>query len=250
MHSIFNRRVLPRAACAASLMLAACNDGNTMGNASAAPAGVGKQASYMLVTRTRPENPEVYLKTIRAAYAFCAEVARHTGLEVSPFPTVPADYLQERTVYASDGKRHMLRRIRDDIDIRKMSPEHGCKASLSNTWSTGLTIGDRERTGERDIDGQVHFGELPVNPEEAVRPSLLAIHTQPKRVNGVPLKCSAEGGCIVDPAVVVVKLGYSPVTAAMRVENMPLYGTVITEPVSLTVGTPLDPAVFSVEKGD
>lgn len=72
----------------------------------------------------------MYLNTMRSAYAVCAEVARHAGRKVIPFPEVPADFLQERTVHASDGKRTMLRTIWHTIDIRKMSPEQGAR----RTW--------------------------------------------------------------------------------------------------------------------
>lgn len=249
---------LQRAACAAVLMLiaAGCSKGNAAGVAAPAAdtADTGpavKSTSYVLVTQVRPESPEKYRPQIRAFYELCAGVAKGMHKHVLPYPTLPSDFVAERTTYASDGKRTMLRTVSYDLNTEKMRPEHGCEVSIQKAWSTGLIANGQLRSGDLDPHGQFHTSSGEAPPPESPRASRLAMYTVSKQANGVALKCDAEDTCIVDPAVALVARGRHPVLAASRNDDTATYGTVlIREPVSLTVGKPIAPAVFAVEKGE
>ena len=246
----------PRAACAIVLMLtiAGCGKGNAAGGPSSPTDGdahAAKTDGYILVTHTRPEAPENYFHRERLAYTACVAVAKQLHHAVVPFPALPPDFVTERTTYASDGKRTMVREVKFDLDPRKMVPESSCELRLAKTWTTGLTGSGEVRSGGVDQDGQVRVVTTEAPPAEPVRASLLASRTVSKRINGVPLKCNTGGDCIVDPAVTVVAQGVRPVLAAYRIDDPATYGTaLIVEPVSLTVGKPTDPAMFAVEKGE
>jgi hypothetical protein len=246
---------LRRAACAAVLMLAAagCSKGNAAG--SAAPAadagGAAKSGGYVLITRLRPEAPEKFRPQVRAAYVTCADLAKMAHRQVVPFPVLPPDFVTERTTYASDGKRTMVRTVSYDFDPQEMTPDHACEVRIKKGWNTGLIAGGQLRSGSVDEHGQVHVGSGEAPPPESPRASRMAMYTASKRINGTPLKCSADDNCIVDPAVALVAQGRQPVLAAYRNDDPATYGTaLIREPVSLTVGKPIDPAVFDVEKGE
>lgn len=245
-----------RAACAAVLMLAAagCSKGNAASGTAADAANAGadaKSASYVLVTRLRPEAPEKFFPKMRAGYELCVGVAKDMHRQVVPYPTLPSDFVNERTTYASDGKRTMVRTVSYDLNTEKMRPEQACEVRIQKTWSTSLMADGQLRRGDLDEHGQLHSGSAEAPPAETPRASRLANYTASKRINGVALKCSADDTCIVDPAVVLVAQGRRPVVAASRNDDPARYGTaLIREPVSLTVGKPIDPAVFAVEKGE
>jgi len=249
-----NSWLLSRAACSTVLILTlvGCDNSAAAGGAGFEPVAAGaKVTNYVLVIRMRPEAPEKYFRQARAAYAVCTAIAKQIKHEVTPFPVLKQDFFTERTTYASDGELTMVRRISYDLDVRNMTPENGCELRLVKLWSTGLTGKGKVRSGDLDMDGQVHLVEAEAPPDEPVRASLLASRPQSKRINDVPLKCTVEGDCIVDPTVALVKQGFRPVLAGYRVDDIAAHGTaLIVEPISLTVGKPIDPAIFSVEKGE
>lgn len=254
MQLSLNIRLLPHAVCVTTLMLSVigCNNSNAAAGTKPvfAPDGV-KVTNYVLVTRTRPEVPGKYFPQARWAYGICAALAKQAKHEVIPFPVLGSDFVMERITYASDGKRTMVRKISYDLDPRKMKPELGCEIRITKRWNTAMTSDGQERSAQLDEDGQLHLSTIEATPEEPVRASRLALYTQSKHINGVPLKCTVDSSCIVDPTVVLVKEGYRPVSAAYRNDDVATHGTaLIVEPVSLTVGKPIDPAIFSVEKGE
>lgn len=253
MQLSLNGKPLQRTACALILMLAAagCGKGNAAGGVAATPDGAATSASYVLVTRLRPEAPEKFRPQIRAIYDLCAGVAKGMHIQVLPYPTLPPDFVAERKTYASDGKRTMLRTVSYDLNTEKMRPEHGCEVSIQKAWSTGLIANGQLHSGDMDPHGQYYTSTGEAPPPESPRASQLAMYTEPKQINGVSLKCGVDHACIVDPAVAVVAEGLRPVLAASRIDNTATFGTaMIREPVSLTVGKPIDPAVFAVEKGE
>jgi hypothetical protein len=255
MESSSNKGCFRHRACAAALLLAAlgCSTGNAAGatTPAVATAGVGTSTSYVLVTRLRPEAPEKYRPQVRAAYVTCMELAKLAHLKAMPFPVLPPDFVAERTTYASDGRRTMVRTVSYDFDPQAMTPDHACEVRIEKYWNTGLIADGQLRFASVDEHGQAHAGSSEAPPPESPRASRLAMYTQSKRINGVALKCSADHNCIVDPAVVLVAQGRQPVLAAYRNDDTATYGTaLIREPVSLTVGKPIDPAVFDVKKGE
>lgn len=228
-----------------ALLLAACNS-----DAAAPPAVAGAlKKSYVLVTQIRPESLEKFTQVQRAGYALCVAVAQTRHEAVKPFPALPQDFVQTRTTYADDGKREVRRE-----ELFWLEQSHGdgaslngCETRLNRSITIFVTSGGQQRTLETGADGKVVAGEpVPVNAEP-VRASLVAMHTVPRTINGVQLKCTPENKCIVDPALVLVAESWRPVTASLRMENMPTVGTLIIEPVSLVVGKPLDPALFLPE---
>jgi len=244
---------LARVVCAAALMagVSACNKGNAAGAGGAADSrSGGKAGSYGLVTQTRPEAPEKYFPHERRAYALCAEVAQHTNAPVKPFPVLPPDFVSERSTYASDGSRTVVRKVMYTLD-GEATPENGCELRLARSARTDVVSNGQQRSADQAPDGQVYMEETEAPPKEPVRASRLAAYATAKRVNGVALKCSTDGVCIVDPDLILVADGPRPVQAASRIDDARTHGTVlVTEPVSLAVGKPVDPALFSLEKGN
>ncbi|MFC3457505.1 hypothetical protein [Massilia haematophila] len=231
--------------------LAGCGKGNAAGGAdSTAPArkpGAGK-GSYVLVTQLRPESPEKFFPMERRAYALCAGLAQGKNLPVKPFPPMPSDFAWERSTYASDGERSVNRKLVHSLDLRKMKPESGCEVSLDSQLTVALTSEGQERMANQDEDGNMLLSDPEPASEEAVRPSLLASFTQPRRINGVPLKCDAANACIVDPTVALVANGVRPVQASYRTDDPKTYGSaLVQEPVSLSVGKPVSQELFSLE---
>lgn len=224
--------------------LPACSDGNAAG-ASAAGSGKG---SYVLVTQVRPETPEKSFPAARWGYKLCQAAARQMKVAVKPFPALPAGFVSERTTYASDGKRSMVRKVSYLID-GQATPDAGCAMRLASVTTASVIEGGRERSADTDKDGKVHVDEVEAAPPEPVRASSLEDRTQARRVNGVPLKCGSDGACIVDPDVVLVAQGRRPVQVSYRIDDPRTHGSaLVVEPVSLTVGKPVDPALFVLEK--
>lgn len=222
---------------AAALLLSPCSHGHAA------------SASYVLVTQTRPESPDKFFVHERSGYALCAAVARNQNIAVKPFPVLPPDFVSKRTTYASDGKRTVFREVAWKIDSRKGQAQQGCEMRLASESTTAVTSDGQERIADQREDGKVHVGTAQPAPQEPVRASLLGLYTVPKTVRGVALKCSASGSCIVDPALALVAHGVRPAQAASRIDDTRTYGTaLILEPVSLTVGKPVDPSLFVLEK--
>lgn len=256
MQSSFTWSFLFRAACgtASVLVVSACNNGTASGGTPgkagpAATPATANAAGYMLVMQTRPEEPEKSFPHERALYKACVAVAGRSNMPVKPFPTLPPNFVRERRTYASDGARTMVRKVAYYLDMRKASPQEGCELRLAGGWDASLTSEGQQRSAGTDEDGNVHLVAPEPVLEEPVRASLLASYTIPKRINAVPLKCSVEQICTIDPAVAVVAEGSRPVQVAFRIDDPRTYGTaLITEPVSFRVGRPVDPAVFSLER--
>ena len=246
---------LPTCGAAAMLMaplvliLAACNEGNAARGATGAAASPGTASgSYVLVTQTRPEAPEKFFPHERNLYALCAALASKQNIAVKPFPTLPPGFVSDRKTYASDGKRIVYREVGYTIDARKAEAKDGCDMRLISQSRVALISDGQERTADQDEDGKVATGEAQPAVKEPVRASLLDSYTVAKSANGVKLKCNADGSCIVDPALAVVARGVRPVQVAWRNDDVRTYGTaLILEPVSLTVGKPVDGALFALE---
>lgn len=245
-----------RAVCALTVVLGvcACSKGSAAGDGdSAAAPGAGTAdaggagAGYVLQTQMRPEAPAKYFAAERGFHEACVALAKGLNLAVKPFPEVPADFVAERHTYASDGRRFTHRDIRYFADTRKMKPESACEVRLASQWRTSVVSDGQVRQAAQDEDGRVEVSEPQPAPDEPVRASLLASRTLAKRINGVPLKCN-DDSCIVDPAVVVAAEGTRPIQVAYRDNNVGTYGTaLIVEPMSLSVGKPADPALFSLD---
>jgi hypothetical protein len=228
-------------ALAMLLALAACSDGNAARSALPAP------GSYVLVTQSRPASVEKFFARQRGLYDTCVTVASLHDTVAAPFPVLPRDLVDWRATYASDGQRMVVREVMYGLDFDEETPAAACAMRLSSRLSVTVTSQGREQTSDVDGRGKVHVGAPRPAGLEPMRAARLARYTAPMIVNGVPLKCSAEESCIVDPAVVLVAQGPLPVQAASRDDAEEGYGTVlILEPVSLAVGQPVDPALFEL----
>jgi hypothetical protein len=241
----------PLASAVVVLMaLAACSDGKagSAGSATASPVAADGGASYQLVTQVRPENPGKAFPLERAAYEVCADAARAKNLPVKPLPQLPADFVTTRTTYASDGKQRLFREVKYKLSMANSGPENGCQMRVVSASSSELARSGKARIAEVNEEGALVVTDNRPADTEPVSQSKLAGYTLAKVINGVPLKCKAEA-CIVDPAQTVIALGKRPVIAADRLDEVRSFGTVlVTEPVSLSVGKPIDPAVFVQEK--
>ncbi len=230
---------------ATGLFLAACSNGDAAQPAKEAAAS----KSYVLVTQTRPESLEKFVAVQRAVYDLCVATARLLHEPVKPFTTLAPDFVQTRTTYADDGSREVRREEMFVLENLHGDGKtlNGCATRLNRSVTVVVTSGGQQRALQMDKDGKVVADDpVPVRAEP-VRASLVAMHTIPRTISGVQLKCTPANKCIVDPALVLVAEGWRPVTASLRMENMPTTGTLIIEPVSLVVGKPLDPALFLPE---
>lgn len=210
----------------------------------AAPPGkaAAQQKSYVLVVQVRPESPEKYFAVERSVYDLCVEGAKRLHEAVKPFPTVPRDFVERRETYASDGQRDVKREVVFTMEVVPGAPDklNGCAWRIISTQSIDVTSGGQVQHSFIDHDGTVTIEAPQPVMAEPFRTALVALHTRPKVINGVPLKCSDTDACIVDPALVLVKEEFRPVTVSMRLGLK----TLVLEPVSLVVGKPVDPALF------
>jgi hypothetical protein len=223
------------------LVLAACSNGNAARSIPAAP------GSYVLVTQSRPASAEKFFARQRGLYDMCVAVASLTDTVAQPFPVLPRDFVDWRTTYASDGQRVVVREVMYGLDFDEGAAAGTCAMRLSSRLSVTVTSHGREQTSDVDARGRVHIAAPRPTLLDPMRAARLARYTAPMMVNGVPLKCSQDDRCIVDPAVVLVAQGPLPVQASSRDDAEEGYGTVvIVEPVSLAVGQPVDPALFEI----
>jgi len=231
------------------LLLPGCNNGNAAGGRSSeGGAASTKTGAYVLVTQVRPEVPEKFFVSERHAHEVCATVARHQNRPVKPFPTLPADFVYERNTHASDGVRTMSRKVISVADTRNMSIDTGCEVRLATQGKHSVVSNGEEREAGWNEDGKVEISEPTPIGAEPVRASLLASYATPKRVHGVPLKCDAQGDCIIDSLVALVAEGVRPVVAVSRIDDVRTFGTVlVNEPVSFSTGKATDPTLFSLE---
>lgn len=223
------------------LALAACSNGNAARTTPAAP------GSYVLVTQSRPASAEQFFARQRGLYDTCVAVASLGDTVAQPFPELPRDFVDWRTTYASDGQRVVVREVMYGLDFDEGAAAGTCAMRLSSRLSVTVTSQGREQTSDVDARGKVSIGASRPALLDPMRAARLARYTAPMIVNGVPLKCSQDDSCIVDPAVVLVAQGPLPVQASSRDDAEEGYGTVvIVEPVSLAVGEPVDPALFGI----
>lgn len=235
-----------------TLALAACSDGKAGAGASVPPTvpGTNGGAVYHLVTQVRPESLDKYFARLRALHKMCATAAGDLHVTVKPFPQVPNDFVAARNIYASDGKRTVSKEIKWTTDDSKFSPEMGCEMKFTTLWKSAVVENGKERMADfNDEQGLVVHEEQRHDPQ-ALTQARLDMYAKQKTVNGVQLKCSSDDICIVDPALAVIKEGRSPVHASERIRDGGANGSVLVlEPVSLTVGAPVDPQLFKQENG-
>lgn len=226
------------------LALAGCNQGNA---AHAAIPGTGAVATgnYVLVTQRRPESPEKFFARQRNMHALCVQVATRRGITPKPFPAVPDDFVQTRNTYASDGRRIVMREVLYALDFLPGQAGDACAMRLSSSTNMSILANGQLQSTHVDEDGAVHTDEPQPIVAEAVNPMFMAPYKVGKIVNRVPLKCDGASICIIDPAVALVAEGSYPVQASSRIDDVATYGTaLILEPVSLSVGAAVDPALF------
>lgn len=238
---LFNRIGLLLASTCALLPLAACSDGSARPAAAAAsvPATAAASAhSYYLVTQVRPENVEKLFQRERGVHQMCVAGAKLKKIAAQPFPALPPDFVLQRHIHASDGKQTFSKEIQFKIDGAEV--EQGCAYKISSIASSEIARDGKSRRTEQDEQGVLSTGEERPDSTEPVSRAKLDRYTEAKVIKGVQLKCQGTD-CIVDPSLVVIGFGRRPVVAASRMDDTSLFGTaLITEPVSLTVGKPID----------
>lgn len=243
------RAIAGAAGLYAWVALAACSDGGAHA-AAGAPASAAASAnpnSYYLVTQVRPENLQKVFSSARWAYGVCVAAAKLKKMPVQPFPTLPADFVVTRNIYASDGKHKFIKQI--DFKIDDSGIDKGCDLKVISSATSEIAQDGKSRITEQNEKGVLTTGpEMPANTEP-VSQSKLDRYTEAKVVKGVQLKCKGAD-CIVDPALALIARGRRPVLAASRLDDATLYGTaLLTEPVSLVLGKPIDVSEFKQETG-
>lgn len=203
--------------------------------------------SYFLVTQMRPENLKKVFQRERGVHQMCTAGAKLKNISVKPFPTLPPDFVMERRIYASDGKRTFYKETHFKVD--GASVEQGCAYKVTSTATSDIAQGGKARRTEQDELGALTTGDEMPDTTEPVSKSKLDRYTEAKVMKGVQLKCQGAD-CIVDPSLVVIALGRRPVVVVSRMDDESLFGTaLITEPVSLTVGKPFDLSEFKQQSG-
>lgn len=230
------------------LALGACNDGKAARDA-APPGGIATPANYVLVTQFRPEQPEKFFEFFRASYDLCAAAANVSHIAVKPFPALPKDLILGRKTYASDGKRVVLRETASSVDFVKDNHKNDCEMRMTSHTNVSVISEGLDHKSFRDEDGKVTVDVPEPYDIPPLDTSALSRFTTARTVNGVNLKCNSLQLCIVDPALAVVRLSGEPAEAYTRVEGAGFGQTaMLTEPVSLVVGKPVDPALFALDK--
>lgn len=214
-----------------------------LGGGDTVAAGGGK--SYHLVTQTRPEHLERYFALARGAYNLCVENAKALRLPFKPFPVIPADFVTERYVYISDGKRFSLEETQFTLDYDEMAHTTGCGAQLESRAERTVFTNGKSVTSYRDRNGVVSVDQVQPSSRDPASAGILALYSVPKTVKGVALKCHPDNSCIVDPALVLINLGRHPVAVISRMDEKNFGISMLTELVSLTVGNPVDPSSFT-----
>lgn len=210
--------------------------------------------AFEVVTVTRPESIDAFLKVYRQMYKTCAFTREVKKLPPPPPMLVPpADYISERKTYISDGKAYLVKEEYFTYQVNFEEPSISCETSLEKTSNTTLMrdgkayIADIDATGRRNSEP----------PEEWAAPGdegKEKIYTLLKSVKGYAVKCMPPLPnseklltelCIADMKPGTLGIGGEPIIVSSRVTSAePVLGPVLTEPVSIKVGGKIDTTAF------
>ena len=186
----------------------------------------------------------------RGLYDMCVANASLQHKAVQPYPSLPADHLQERTVYASDGKNYVQDRTTYTVDVEGTQVDTGCLVKHTKfreivRYSNGMQeVVHVDGKGERIVQPAV---EAPHEPDQDI-----SDHSVRRTENGIALKCLPpdhvviqsgllSASCAVDAGGGKTLLDYAgkPVMAYGRETlSEKMFGTAsVYVPVSLRLGS-------------
>jgi hypothetical protein len=226
------------AALAMFVTLAAC--GRQTVDAAANP--------YEIVTQTRPESLEAYIKMFRPAYDGCALVRAAQKLPPPPpLIALPADFVMKRSTYLSSGSAYLIRHE----EFSLVTEEESCKTRIGSIMTEtvvreGKISGQmRERGGPAEVDAPTTWVR---NASKEATDE--ASFTEKRLVGATDMRClspSLRGGMTLDKCAANTNTGLlrdatgDPITLHAR-EVVPVFNLVVlTEPVSLQIGKPVSP---------
>jgi hypothetical protein len=172
----------------------------------------------------------------------------------APMLRPPADFISQRNTYTSDGKAYLTRQeffTYKMVDIDEHNPT--CKTYLETSSNTQLIRDGKVYDAGIDADGK-RFSEPPsewILPREKKSD----IYPVQKTVKGHAVKCldipALTKDLITELCVADLKPGTltdaqgEPLVVSSRVTIVQkMVGAVLTEPVTMRVGQPVDKAVF------
>ena len=204
-------------------------------------AGAAAQ-SYEIVTQTRPESQEAYMRVYRLAYDACARVRAIQNLPPpQPLVTLPADFVIKRSTYLSNGRDYLIRHEEFNVEL----DETDCKTSIGSNMTENVVRGGKVYGQRREPDGHTETDETMLLAPHASDGSSF---TEKKTVGGFAVRClpaamrteSTAETCAADTGsgVLFDGLGY-PILLHARsvvpVRNIML----VIEPVSVQIGKPV-----------
>lgn len=208
----------------------------------------GAARSYEIVTQTRPQDLEAYMRLYRGGHGVCAAAREAMHLPpASPLVAVPADFVAERITYLGSGNTSVVRHEQFVVDISEMRPDNGCQTRLASTVTERLVRAGQVYEQRRLLDGHTETDEpTPLTPGSP----RAAAFTEKKVVGGIAMRCipaaldttlmkdmcaaDAGPGVLLDgEAEPVVLRGHA--TYAERANLV-----MITEPVTVQIGKPVD----------
>lgn len=217
-------------------------------------AGVDGNVSYEVVTVERPESVADFHKLYKASYDLCAGIRESKKLPPPPaMKQPPADFISQRTSYASDGKAYLVKNEYFKYDVSSKDPDPTCETSERKTSDMELVRDGKVYHASIDEAGK----RVSEPPEEWSMPrkNKESVYTEPKVVKGFAVKCMPmlpnsekliTELCIADlkPGT-LTQAGGEPIVLSSRVTIVQkMAGAVVTEPVSVKVGHKVDKAMF------
>ena len=242
--------------------VAGCSRTDTAAAASAATApptsgpaaGANGNVSYEVVTVERPESVADFHKLYRASYDLCAGIRESKKLPPPPaMKQPPADFVSQRTTYASDGKAYLVKNDYFRYNVSSKDPVPTCETSEQKTSDMELVRDGKVYHASIDEAGK----RISEPPDDWAMPpkNSKSIYTESKVVKGFAVKCMPmlpnsekliTELCIADlkPGTLTQVSG-EPIVLSSRVTVVQkMAGAVVTEPVSVKVGQKVDKAMF------
>ncbi len=267
---------LTQAAGIAGLMvlcLSGCNQAASEAasgtSASSQSNAISGLSSYELVLATRPEKPELYYAHIKPFHELCALAAQQLKVPVKPFLTLPANFVVERRTIATDGRNRLDKTEGSGLGGSQptLSPDSGCATELGKSSNAQMTS-----NGKRQDIAVASNGTTAASPIEILvdmppaKPQDLSDYSIKKTVLGHPVRCLGAANPVITSQLLLEACIYDgPSNSTLRDEegkailvysrqylpvgNKGAPTVLVTEPVALSVGKPLDAALFKLREG-
>jgi hypothetical protein len=223
------------------------------------PAGNARGAgSYEIVTVTRPESVDAYHAPYRAMYEICASSRELVKLPpAAPMKKPAPDFIEQRDTFVRDGDVFLHKRENFAMKLVSSDPKAGCDTRLEASTEYELyrdgkvisvALGDEGRSEQtNEWSNTNHYGA-----------DLTSNYTERKTIRGTAVRCQkltvpgldklVQDICIADGSPrAPTDVNDEPITVSTRVVNPVMPSVVmITEPVSVKLGVPIDPKVFNL----